>query len=70
MALGEQGPNLLVRLDPGRREVRALEHSVGKRPIAGRRVVDEGQRLALERQVVERAGFLGLADLAIDELLP
>ena len=65
----EQRPDLLVGLDPGRREVGALEHPVGERPLAGGGVVDERQLLALVRQIVEGAGLLGLADLPVDEAL-
>jgi len=36
IAFGEQSADLFVGLDPRRREVRALEHSVGQRPLARR----------------------------------
>ena len=69
VASRKQRPDFLVGLDPGRREVRVLEHPVGERPLARGGVVDEGQPLALVRQIVEGAGLLGLANLLVDEAL-
>ena len=60
----------LVRFDPGRRGARAPEHAIGHRPFPCRRIILEGQALALVRQVVERALLHRLADLALDEALP
>ena len=66
----EQPPDLLVGLDPGRRGAGIAEHPVGHRPVAGGRVVDEGQALALVGQLVELALRHRLPELALDEALP
>ena len=69
VAAGQQRPDLLVGLDPRRREAGSLEHPVGQGPVTRGGVLDERQLLALVRQVVELALVHRLADLAVDELL-
>ena len=68
--LGEAPADLLVRFDPRRRDTRVPKHPVGHRPVARRAIVLDRQPLADVRQVVERSGIHGVADLALDQALP
>ena len=68
--LVEQGSGGLVRFDPGWRRTRVAKHAVRERPVAGRRIVVQGQRSALMRQAIERAVLDRFADLPLDERLP
>ena len=67
IALVQQRPDGLVRLDPRWGRARVSQHPMGQRPVAGRRIVLERQPGTLVRQVVERTLLHRLADLPLDE---
>jgi hypothetical protein len=64
----EQGPDVPVGLDPAGRGAILLEQVVREPPLVLASL--EWQPLAAERQIVEGAGLLGLADLALGEAFP
>ena len=70
VALVEKAADLLVGLDPGRRDAGVPEHMKHETPIAGVRIVVVRERLALVGQVVELAVLDRLADLPVDQGLP